>query len=142
MPRVRKADDKVDALLDELLEDYSSPEQILGEQGLLKQLTKRVVERALKAELSHHLSQESKCTEPESASPIVKRNSRNGYSRKPLTTEDGQLPIQVPRDRQGSFEPLIVPKGERRLGRINDQVLALYARGMSTRDIQAQLEEI
>ncbi len=141
MPRVRKPDDKVDVLLDELLEDYSSPEQILGEQGLLKQLTKRVVERALKAELSHHLTQEAATLKSSSNAP-VKRNSRNGYSPKTLITEEGQLPIEVPRDRQGSFEPMLVPKGERRLGRINDQVLALYARGMSTRDIQSQLEDI
>lgn len=142
MPRRRRPEDKVDQLLDELLADYSSPEQILGEQGLLKQLTKRVVERALQAELSHHLQSEAEPSLSESDSASRRRNSRNGYSAKTVKAECGELPLEIPRDRNGTFAPILVPKGERRLSGLDGKILAMYARGLSTRDIQAQLEEL
>lgn len=128
---------KTDALLDELLKEHGSPKEILGENGLLKQMTKRLVERALEAELAEHLGYEPHAREGRNT-----RNSRNGRSKKTIQTESGQFEIAVPRDRAGSFEPQLVRKRQRRLEGFDDKVLALYARGLSTREIQAQLEEL
>lgn len=141
MPRRRKETSKVDQLLDDLLEDASTPEEILGEQGLLKQLTKRLMERVLSAELTHHLDQENQIeiSEGEKAS---KRNSRNGYSKKTVKGNFGELELAIPRDRQSTFEPIMVPKGERTLRGVEEKILALYARGNGVRDIQACLEEL
>jgi transposase-like protein len=144
MPRRRIEKTRADELLDELLEDYQGPEAILGKNGLLKQLTQRLVERALQAELSHHLHQEQQELEPETelTEGRVLRNSRNGYSAKTVQGDLGQIPLQVPRDRQSTFEPVLVPKGQRRLAGLEEKIIALYARGVSTRDIQAQLQEL
>lgn len=145
MPRRHKAETKLDQMLDELLEEHSSPEAILGENGLLKQLTKGLVERALKAELSHHLEQETaEAAADEAANIGVRRarNSRNGSSKKTVITEQGKLPVDIPRDRYSTFEPLLVPKGRRRIEGLDEKVIALYARGNSTRDIQAQMEAL
>ena len=139
MKKQRHSDPKVEQLLDELMQDYKSPEQILGEEGLIKQLSKRLIERALQAELAHHLQDTP--TE-ESLSSSTAGNSRNGYSAKTIQTEQGAIDLQIPRDRLSEFEPIIVPKGQRRLAGLDDKILALYARGNSTRDIQAQLEEL
>jgi transposase-like protein len=133
MVRKKQEPNRVDSLLDELLEDHQTPEEILGESGLLKQLTKRLIERALAGELSHHLNNQ---TEEE------KRNSRNGYSKKTVQSQHGEMELSIPRDRQGNFEPVLVPKHERRITGLDEKILALYARGMSTRDISAQLEEL
>ncbi|NJO76795.1 MAG: IS256 family transposase [Leptolyngbyaceae cyanobacterium RM1_406_9] len=131
----KKVVSKVDQLLDELIESDHSPEAILGEGGLLKQLSKRLVERVLQSELSHHLAQ----AESDPQSPP---NSRNGYSAKTIQADFGQVEIQVPRDRQSEFEPILVKKGQRRLAGLDEKVIALYGRGLSTRDIQAQLQEL
>ena len=128
---------KTDALLDELLKGCKGPKDILGEHGLLKQLTQRMVERALEAEMAEHLGYEPHASEGRGSG-----NSRNGKSRKTIQSEAGQFEIEVPRDRDGSFEPQLVKKRQRRLDGFDDKVLALYARGLSTRDIQAQLEEL
>lgn len=133
---------KVDQLLDELLQDYSGPEAVLGEQGLLKQLTKRLVEKALQAELTHHLQHHHNSQIAEAQPPQERRNSRNGFSKKTVQAELGALELQVPRDRFSQFEPVLVKKGQRRISGLDDKILALYARGLSTRDIQAQLEEL
>lgn len=124
-------------LIDQLLKDYKSPEDVLGENGLLKQLTKAVLERAMQAELTHHLGYEKHSPEGNNSG-----NSRNGRSRKTLKGEFGNLPVDVPRDRQSSFEPKIVPKGQTRFSGFDDKILSLYARGMTTRQIQQHLEEI
>jgi len=124
-------------LIDNLLKDYKTPEEILGEDGLLKQLTKAVLERAMQAELSAHLGYEK-----HSAAGDNSGNSRNGKSKKTLKGEFGHLPIDVPRDRDSSFEPQIVPKGQTRFSGFDDKILSLYARGMTTREIQSHLEEI
>ena len=124
-------------LIDQLLKDYKSPEDVLGENGLLKQLTKALLERALKAELSHHLGYEKHSVEGQNSG-----NSRNGKSKKTLKGEFGTLPIDVPRDRNSSFEPKIIPKGQTRFEGFDDKILSLYARGMTTRQIQQHLEEI
>ncbi len=124
-------------LLDELLSDYQKPEDLIGENGLLKQLTKRLVERALDAEMTAHLGHERHA-------PVANAsgNTRNGRSRKTLKGEFGELPIEVPRDREGSFEPQIVPKHQTRWTGFDEKVLSLYARGMTVREIQAHLQEM
>jgi putative transposase len=122
-------------LLNELLASVSSPDQLLGKDGLLKQLTARLVEKALQAEMTHHLGYEQ--GQPKSGS-----NGRNGYSSKIVTTDHGDVAIDVPRDRQGTFEPQIVKKRERRLAGFDDRILALYARGMTVRDIQGHLQDL
>ena len=144
MAKAKKPVSKVDQLIDELLEDCHSPEDIVGESGLLKQLSKRLIERSLAGELTHHLKRESAAAdsplEGEQETPL--NNSRNGHSKKTIQTQQGELEIAVPRDRAGSFEPVLVPKHERRLAGLDEKILALYARGNSTRDISAQLEEL
>ncbi len=134
MARKKKEPNRVDELLDELLEDCSTPEDILGESGLMKQIKKRLVERALAGELKHHLQ-----SSPDDERP---KNSRNGSSKKTVQSDDGELELSIPRDRTSSFEPILVPKHQRRLAGLDEKILALYARGMSPRDISAQLKEL
>lgn len=124
-------------LIDNLLKDYKTPEEILGDNGLLKQLTKAVLERAMQAELTDHLGYEKHDSSGDNSG-----NSRNGKSRKTLKGEFGNLPIEVPRDRDASFDPKIVPKGQTRFDGFDDKILSLYARGMTTREIQSHLEEM
>jgi len=124
-------------LLSNLLANYQKPEDLIGENGLLKQLTKLLVERALDVEMTEHLGHDKH--EPV-ANPSG--NTRNGRSRKTLKGEFGELPIQVPRDRHGSFEPQLVPKHQTRWNGFDDKILSLYARGMTVREIQAHLQEM
>src|SRR5215510_6558472 len=122
-------------LLDELLAGYEKPEDITGPDGLLKALTGAIVERALAAELTDHLGHEH-------GEPVVDGNARNGTSPKTLVTDQGEVPIEVPRDRNGTFEPQLVKKHQRRFTGFDDKILSMYARGMTVRDIQAHLSEI
>lgn len=124
-------------LLDELLKECNSPEDILGEGGLLKQLTKALVERALEGELTDHLGYPKH-------SPIGKMtgNSRNGKTTKTIRGNNGKMEIAVPRDRDGEFEPRLIPKHKRQFDGFDDKIIAMYARGMTTRDIRDQLEEL
>src|SRR5919199_4095892 len=131
-----EAKTKLEAALDELLAGKTTDE-IAGPNGLLKQLTKALLERAMKAELTHHLGYEKH--EPEGRG---RGNSRNGQSRKTVQGDFGSVEIAVFRDRQGTFEPKILPKHERRFAGFDDKILSLYARGMTTRDIQSHLEEM
>jgi putative transposase len=124
-------------LIDKLLVDYKGPEDITGENGLLKQLTKALVERALAAELTTHLGYEKHAAEGRGSG-----NSRNGASSKRLKGEFGTVEIAVPRDRAGSFEPQLVPRGTTRFAGFDEKILSLYARGMTTREIQGHLEEM
>ena len=124
-------------LIDELLKDYSDPRDILAEGGLLKQLTKAVIERCLETELDTHLGYARHVR-----AGTATGNRRNGHSQKTLKGEQGPVEIEVPRDRQGSFEPQLVQKGQTRLEGFDDKIIVLYARGMTTRDIQAQLYEL
>src|ERR671939_1103792 len=124
-------------LLDELLKDYRKPEDILGDNGLLKQLTKAVLERAMQAELTEHLGYEK-----HDAAGDNSGNSRNGKSKKTLKGDFGNLPLEVPRDRNSTFDPQIVSKGQTRFDGFDDKILSLYARGMTTREIQSHLEEM
>ena len=126
-----------DEVIDQLLAGASTEEEIAGPGGLLAQLTKRLVERAMEVELTDHLGYE-----PHAEPPGGTGNTRNGTSPKTLVTEQGQVPIDAPRDRDGSFEPKIVRKRQRRFEGFDEKILALYSRGLSTRDIEAHLEEI
>jgi putative transposase len=132
-----KNNTKATQLLDELLKDYKGPEDVLGESGLLKQFTQALVERALATELTHHLGYAKHDPTGHGTG-----NSRNGKSGKTLKTEQGLLPIEVPRDRNGTFEPLLVPKGETRFRGFDEKIISMYARGMPVREIQAHLQEI
>jgi putative transposase len=126
-----------DELIDELMAGARTGEEITGQSGLLAQLTKRMVERAMEVELTDHLGYEPHLEPPGGAG-----NTRNGSMPKRLITDQGEVQINTPRDRDGSFEPKIVRKRQRRFEGFDDKILALYARGMSTRDISAHLEEI
>ena len=132
-----KQDTKPDALLDDLLPGCESPEESLGEQGLLKGRTKRLVERALAAELTTPLGYA-----PHARPPSKAENARKGSSPKTVQTEQGPIDLAVPRDRAGTFEPTVVKKRQRRLEGVDDKVLALYAQGLTTREIQGHLEEL
>jgi transposase-like protein len=134
---VNRDQKKTDALLDELLKNHKTPEEILGEGGLLKTLTKRLIERALETEMNEHLGYE-----PHEASGRGSGNNRNGKSKKTLLSDSGEFEVAIPRDRNGSFEPQLVKKRQRRLNGFDEKVLALYARGLSTREIQGHLEEL
>src|SRR3954471_3783195 len=126
-----------DGLVDELLAGARTEEEIVGPGGLLADLTRRLVERALSAELTDHLGYEPH-HEPTGGTD----NTRNGTTSKSLVTEHGRVAIKAPRDRNGSFEPQIVRKGQRRFHGFDDKILALYSRGLSVRDIEAHLAEI
>lgn len=128
-------------LLDELIREHLAagkhPRELLEEGGLLKQLTKQLVQKCLEAEMDTHLGYEKN----EQAGKSTE-NRRNGYSKKTLQSDQGEISIGVPRDRNSDFEPQIVPKHKTRLAGLDGKVIALYARGMTVRDIQAQLEEM
>jgi putative transposase len=126
-----------DELIDELLAGARSAEEIAGPGGLLGQLTKRLVERAMEVELTDHLGYEHGESPPGGTD-----NTRNGSTPKTLATEHGEVRIETPRDRDGSFEPKIVRKRQRRFEGFDDKIIALYSRGMSTRDIQAYLQDL
>jgi len=126
-----------DELVDELLAGSRTEEEVVGPGGLLSQLTKRLVERAMEVELTDHLGYE-----PHQEPPGGAGNTRNGSTPKTLVTEHGEVPIDTPRDRAGTFEPRIVRKRQRRFEGFDDKILALYSRGLSTRDIEAHLAEI
>jgi putative transposase len=120
-----------------LLADYKKPEDIIGENGLLKQLTKAVLERAMQAEMTEHLGYEKHDPAGHNSG-----NSRNGATIKTLKGDFGEVPLEMPRDRNGSYEPKIIGKGQKRFTGFEDKITSMYARGMSTREIQGHLEEI
>ena len=125
-------------LADELLgRAQAEGVELLGPDGLLSQVTKAVLERALGEELTHHLGYEKHDSAGRGSG-----NSRNGSTGKRLLTEVGGVDLQVPRDRNGTFTPQIVRKGQTRLDGFNDRIIGLYARGLSTRDIRAHLREM
>jgi putative transposase len=135
--RIEKNMAITDEVLNELLKDYQKPEDLIGQNGLLKQLQKRLLEKAMGAELTVHLGYDKH-------DPAGKNsgNSRNGSSPKTLKGEFGNLPLAVPRDRNGTFEPQIIPKGQRRFEGFDQAILSLYSRGMTTREIEGHLLEI
>ena len=124
-------------LIDQMMSDYKKPEDLLGENGILKQLTKALVERALEAEIEDHLGHgRNELVTNESG------NTRNGRSKKTLKGEFGEIPIDVPRDRHGSFEPQLIGKHQTRWSGFDDKIISMYARGMTVREIQSHLEEM
>jgi putative transposase len=126
-----------DELLDELLKEYKNPEDLIGKDGILKQLTKRLVEKAMESELTHHLGYDKNSPAGNNTG-----NSRNGKSSKTIKGDFGELPIAVPRDRNGDFNPQIIKKNQTRFDGFDDKIISMYARGMTTRDIQAHLQDI
>jgi putative transposase len=124
-------------LLDELIKDYKKPEDLIGETGLLKQLTKALLERALGAELSEHLGYEK-----HDPAGYNTGNSRNGTTPKTVKGDFGEMVVETPRDRNGSFEPQILQKHQTRFDGFDEKILSLYARGMTTREIQGHLQQM
>lgn len=125
----RKAPHIPDALLDQLLAG-ADPKTAFDTGGLLDDLKKALAERALNAEMDHHLSSE----EP--------GNGRNGYGRKTVTTETGRIALAIPRDRQATFDPQLIAKYQRRFPGFDDKIVSLYARGMSNREIVGHLRDL
>jgi len=123
-------------LLDELIKDYKKPEDLIGETGLLKQLTKALVERAMGAELTDHLGYEK-----HDPAGYNSGNSRNGTSAKTVKGDFGEVVVETPRDRNGTFEPQILRKHQTRFDGFDSKILSMYARGMTTREIQGHLEQ-
>ncbi len=138
MVRKRRKEPAIRAeLLDELLEGYEKPEDLLGRDGILDQMKKAIMERALGAEITDHLGYEEGDSTGKGSG-----NSRNGFGQKQVITENGQFEIEVPRDREGSFDPKLIKKRQRRLPGFDDKVISMYARGMTVREIQGHLEEL
>ena len=126
---------KINAALDMLIESDSEFANILGKEGLIKQLSKCILERALEAEMQAHLGYDR-------YERNASENARNGSFKKNLTTENGQLELEVPRDRKGSFEPVIVKKKQTKIEGLDDKIISLYAKGMSVSDIKIQMQEL
>jgi putative transposase len=124
-------------LIDNLLKNYKKPEDLIGENGLLKQLTKQLLERAMAAELTEHVGYDK-----HEAIGNNSGNSRNGKSAKTIKGTFGELALETPRDRNGTFEPQIIEKHQTRFTGFDKNILSLYSRGLSTREIQQHLEEI
>ena len=123
------------AIIDELMKGYQRPEDMTGPGGILEQLTKRVYERILGAEMTHYRGYE-KGQAPQKEEDKKPENHRNGSSKKTLLSEDGKLEIEVPRDRAGEFDPQFIRKGQRRFGGFDQKIIAMYAQGMTVREIQ------
>lgn len=130
--------DKIkDELLDQLLENYSKPEDLTGPDGLLSELKRRLINRVMDAELTTHLGYDK-----HGKRKVSGGDARNGHSKKTLRSDDGEIPIKVPRDRDGDFEPILIPKGQRQFDGFDEAIVSLYARGLSVREIQEHLKEI
>jgi len=121
-------------ILDQLIAGYKKPEDLIGENGLLKELTRRLLERAMSVEMREHLGHEKN-------QPVVNGNVRSGRYKQKVKREFGEIEVDVPLDRDGSFEPVILPKDQSRFTGFDDKIISLYARGMTTREIQGHLEE-
>ena len=124
-------------ILDQLLSEYKSPEDLLGESGILKSLSKALLERILEAELSDHVGYKKN-----GIRPLNSNKTRNGTTKKRLKTKNGDLELSIPRDRESSFEPIAVKKHQRRFDGFDEKIISMYSRGMSVRDIQGHLKDI
>ena len=134
----KKEKDVIDRMLDQIDFHGMTAEELAGENGLLKQLTRRFYSRALDAEMDEHLGYKKNDNAGDNSG-----NSRNGYTTKTVITEDNDtIEIQVPRDRNRTFDPVIIPKHEKRTPLFNDQIISMYSFGMSTRDIQRHLQQV
>lgn len=136
--RIQKEKDEIDKMLDGIDFHGMSAEEVTGQEGLLKQLSSRILGKMLQAEMDQHLGYEKNSNAGDNSG-----NSRNGYSEKTVITGDNrELEIQVPHDREGTFTQVVVPKYEKRLPLFNDQIISMYAFGMSCRDIQEHLKQV
>jgi transposase-like protein len=135
--REKKEKDKWDLLLDHIDLKGLTQEEVLGQNGLVKQLTGRLLQRVLETEMDGHLGYEKHDGAGDNSG-----DSRNGYSGKTVLTENQELTVAVPRDRNGTFEPAILPKYQKRVPLFNDQVISMYAFGMTTRNIQEHIKKI
>lgn len=126
-----------DELLDELLKNYTNPKDLIGPQGILTELKQRLISRVLDSELTTHLGYEK---HEQKASK--QNNARNGHRPKTLRSDDGELIVKVPRDRNGDFSPELIPKHQRHFNGFDEAIISLYSRGLSTREIQEHLKEI
>ena len=124
-------------LLDQLVSQCKTKEDITGKDGLLQQLLKRALQQALNTELEEHLGYKKNASQGKNTG-----NSRNGHTKKTLKGEHGSLELETPRDRNGTFEPQIVQKNQTRFDGFDDKIIALYSKGMTTRDIQDTLKEL
>lgn len=134
----KKGKNVIDQLLDQIDFHGMTAEELAGENGLLKNLTSRFYSRALDAEMDSHLGYKKNDNAGDNSG-----NSRNGYTSKKVILEDNDtIEVQVPRDRNSTFEPVIIPKHEKRTPLFNDQIISMYSFGMSTRDIQRHLQNV
>jgi len=141
MVMARKKREKEKDIIDQLLDNIDfrglTQDEVVGQDGLIKQLTGRILQRALEAEMTEHLGYEKNSNAGDNSG-----NSRNGHTGKTVLLENQSATIEVPRDREGTFEPVIVPKHEKRVPLFNDQIISMYSFGMSDRDIKSHLEKI
>ena len=124
-------------ILDELIGNAKSQDDLFGKDGVIKDLSKQLMERMLQGELTHHLGYEKHAVAGHHTG-----NSRNGKGKKTVKTGNGEIDIAVPRDRKGEFQPILIEKRQSRLKELDDQVLSLYSRGMTVRDIQEHISEL
>lgn len=128
--------DELDDLAKKLVKEYKTKDALFGEKGVFKELQKRLLQAALEGELTDHVGYERH------ERSELKDNARNGYSKKTIKGTDGEIELQIPRDRMSTFEPQIIAKRQTRFDGFDDKIIALYARGMSVEDIQQQLQEL
>lgn len=126
-----------DEVLDGLIGSAKTQGDLFGSDGILKELSKRLMERMLESEMTHHLGYEKHAVEGKNTG-----NSRNGKAIKTVKTGNGDITVEVPRDRTATFEPMLVGKRQTKLDTLNQQVLSLYAKGMTVRDIQEHVSEL
>jgi transposase-like protein len=135
--KVKESLNITDEMLEQLTEGLHTQEDVFGKDGLFRQLQKAVIEKMLNKELDVHLSTERK------EKPVYGSNNyRNGKGHKTVKSESGEISINTPRDRNGTFEPILVPKRQRRIGVLDEAIMALYSKGMTTRDIQETVKEL
>ena len=135
--REKKEKDFIDQILDNIDFRGLTQDEVVGRDGIIKQLTGRILQKALEAEMTEHLGYVKNSNAGDNSG-----NSRNGHTEKTVLLENQSATIDVPRDRNGTFEPIIIPKHEKRIPLFNDQIISMYARGMSDREIKGHLEEI
>ena len=141
MVMARKKKEKEKDILDQILDTIDfrglTQDEVAGKDGLIKQLTGKILQRALDAEMTEHLGYEKNSSDGDNSG-----NSRNGHTEKTVLLENQEATIEIPRDRNSTFEPVIVPKHQKRLPLFNDQIISMYARVMTDRKIKDHLEEI
>jgi transposase-like protein len=135
--KVEKEKDIIDRLLDNIDFRGLTQDEVVGQDGLIKQLTGRMLQKALEAEMTEHLRYEKHSNTGDNSG-----NNTNGHTEKTVLLENQSASIEVPRDRNGTFEPVIIPKHEKRLPLFNDQIISMYSFGMTDRDIKSHLEKI